>query len=199
MANLIRTFIAVELDEATRNAIGDVQAQWQGERVGRAVRWVAPDNIHITLKFLGDVAADRMSELQSTVVNACASIPAFTLKISGAGAFPNTRRPNNVWIGVDGDVKVLERLANQIEEACAAIGYAREDRPFTAHLTLGRVQRDASPSDRRALGEMIERTRVGELSVLRVASVNVMKSELRPGGSVYSQLASVNLQLTNGK
>ncbi|MBI5302593.1 MAG: RNA 2',3'-cyclic phosphodiesterase [Chloroflexi bacterium] len=193
MTDMIRTFIAIELDDATRRALGEAQARLKRDRAASYVRWVAPENVHVTLKFLGEVAAERVPELQNAAARACGGIAPFALTITGAGAFPNTRRPNNVWIGVEGDVAALERLAQRVEDACAALGYAREERPFTAHLTLGRVKRDASPSDRQFVGKMIEQAQVGKLGVLRVTCVSVMRSELRPGGSAYSRLAEIGL------
>jgi len=193
MAEMIRTFIAIELDDATRRAIGETQARLKRDRAAMGVRWVAPDNIHITLKFLGDVAAARMDELGDAVTHACAGITPFALTLAGIGAFPNTRRPNVVWVGASGDVAIAAQLAERIEDACAALGYAREDRAFTPHLTLGRVKREASPSARQAIGKLIEQAQVGKLGQLAVAHVSVMKSELRPGGSVYTRLNEIRL------
>lgn len=193
MPEMIRTFIALELDDATHRALADAQTRFKRERAARFVRWVAPENIHITLKFLGDVAADAQAELQRAIAEACANIPPFTLTIAGAGAFPNTQRPNVIWIGIGGQVETARRLAEKIEDVCAALGYAREARPFEAHLTLGRVKRDASPNDRREIGALIAHTQIGALGELSVARVSVMKSELRPGGSVYSQLRVIDL------
>lgn len=194
MAEMIRTFIAIELDEATRRAIGETQARLKRDRAAMGVRWVAPDSIHITLKFLGDVAAARMDELHGAVACACTGVAPFALTLDGIGAFPNTRRPNVVWVGASGDVAIASQLAEQIEDACEMLGYAREDRAFTPHLTLGRVKRDASPSDRQALGKLIEQTQVGKLGTLAVTHINVMQSELHPGGSVYTCLKEISLR-----
>ncbi len=193
MPEMIRTFIAIELDEATRHAVSDTQAQFKRARVSVFVRWVAPDAMHLTLKFLGAVAADAQPKLQSAITNACAGLAPFSLTLDGAGAFPNTRRPNVIWLGVGGQVEIATRLAENIQDACAALGFARQVRPFEAHLTIGRVKRDVSPADRRFVGEMIENSQVGNLGELLVARVSVMKSELRPGGSVYSRLHLVQL------
>jgi RNA 2',3'-cyclic 3'-phosphodiesterase len=197
MTELIRTFIAIELEKMQHRALRDVQTRLIRERAAREVRWVAPDNIHLTLKFLGDVDAALMPTLQQTVADACAGTAPFTLSITGAGAFPNTRRPNVVWVGVGGAVERAAELAQKIDEACAALGFAREERPFSPHLTLGRVKRDARPSDRQFIGEMIANAQIGNLGELPVERVSVMKSELHPGGSAYTRLAEI--RLTNDK
>jgi 2'-5' RNA ligase len=193
MAEQIRTFIAIELDQAHHRALGDLQARFKRERNARGVRWVAPENIHLTLKFLGDVDAAMVPALQRAVADACVGIAPFTLRIAGAGAFPSTHRPNVVWVGLSGEVERAALLAKKIDDACAALGFAREERPFSPHLTLGRVKRDASPSDRRFIGEMIVNAQVSDLGELRAERVSVMKSELRPSGSVYTILHTVEL------
>lgn len=206
MAELIRTFIAIELEEAQHRALRDVQtrlkrelatAKTAGSSAARDVRWVAPDNIHLTLKFLGDVDAAIMPSLQQAIADACAGIAPFSLNIAGAGAFPNTRRPNVIWVGVGGEVDRATELAQRIDEACAALSFACEERPFSPHLTLGRVKRDARPSDRQFIGEMIANAQVDHLGELPVEHVSMMKSELHPSGSVYTRLAEIRLTLAS--
>jgi 2'-5' RNA ligase len=194
MAELIRAFIAIELDDALYRALADLQTQLGRERAARGVRWVASDNIHVTLKFLGDVESSRLPDLRRALADACAGAPPFTLTLSGVGAFPNTRRPNVLWVGAEGQVEIAAQLARQIDAACAALGFAREERPFAPHLTLGRVKRDASPNDRQSIGAMIANAQVGALGDLRVERVSMMRSELKPGGSVYTRLYVVELK-----
>jgi len=193
MTEPIRTFIAIELADPLHRALADVQARLRPDPAARFVRWVAPASIHITLKFLGEVDARQMPDLQRAVADACAGVAPFTLTIGGLGVFPNSRRPNIVWIGARGQIEVAARLAQKIDDGCVALGFAREERPFAPHLTLGRVQRDASPSERQLIGALIENAPMGDLGELRVARVSVMKSELKPGGSVYTRLYVVDL------
>ena len=202
MAEQIRAFIAIELDETHHRALADLQARLKrelaaaktaGSATAQYVRWVAPENIHLTLKFLGDVESGRLPDLQHAVADACAGIAPFTLTIGGAGAFPDTRRPNVLWVGIGGDVERAVTLAQKIDEACGALGFAREERAFSPHLTLGRVKRDAKPNDRSFIGEMLVHAKIGALGELRVKRVSVMKSVLTPGGSVYTRLAAVEL------
>ncbi len=196
MGDPVRTFIAIELDEATRRAIGDAQAQLKHARGAHDIRWVAPENIHLTLKFLGDVDAEKMPALTRALADACASIAPFTLTFGGVGAFPNTRRPNVIWVGVAGEAETATRLSQKIDDACAGLGFAREARPLSPHLTVGRVKRDARKGrsiERPYLGEMIANAKIGALGKFRVEHVSVMKSELKPGGSVYTRLAVVQL------
>lgn len=193
MAEQIRTFIAIELNDTHRRALGEAQAQLKRDPAGRNVRWVPPENIHVTLKFLGGVDAGKIPAVERAVAEACVGIQPFTLTMEGVGAFPNLKRPRVVWIGIGGAIETVEQLANKIETACEALGFAREERPFSPHLTLGRVKREARPSDWQAIGAMIQNAQVGKLGEIQVASVSVMKSDLRPSGSVYTQLVQVSL------
>lgn len=189
----LRTFIAIELNAALRHALADAQARLQRDPVARAIRWVAPENIHLTLKFLGELDAAQLPALQRAVADACARGAPFTLTLGGAGAFPNLRQPNVVWIGARGQIADAARLAEQIDVACAALGLAREARAFTPHLTLGRVKREASSSERQRIGALITQTHIGDLGALHVEHVSVMKSVLTPRGSVYTRLAMCQL------
>jgi RNA 2',3'-cyclic 3'-phosphodiesterase len=195
MADRIRTFIAIELGQAHHRALRELQLRFKRSSAASSVRWVAPENIHLTLKFLGDIDADAMPALQTAAAGACVGIEPFELSLKGAGAFPNTRRPNVVWVGLGGRVECVVLLAQRLDDACAALGLPRDDRPFSPHLTLGRLKREANPGDRQMVGELIDRAAIGELGLLQVERVSVMKSELHPSGSIYTRLAAVELVL----
>ncbi len=193
MAEQIRTFIAIELNDTHRRALAEAQAQLKQHPGARHIRWVAPESIHVTLKFLGGVDAGKIAAVERAVAEACLGTPSFQLTMGGVGAFPNVKRPRVVWIGIGGAVQTVESLAGRIDVACQALGFAREERPFSPHLTLGRVKRDVRPSDWAAIGAMIEQAAVGDLGEIEVSGVSAMKSDLRPSGSVYTQLAEIPL------
>jgi 2'-5' RNA ligase len=153
------------------------------------VGWVASDNLHLTLKFLGGVEPDRLDSIGSVLADVATGGPAFPLTMRGLGAFPSPTRPRVIWAGVTDAAEVV-RLAARVEEALARLGFPREDRPFSAHVTLGRVrepQRD--PVLAAALGEGAER----ELGALRVDRICLMRSELSPRGARYSVLGAWSL------
>lgn len=194
----IRTFIAIELNDALQRALAQVQAHLQRDPVARVVRWVASENIHLTLKFLGDVDAGHIPALERIIARVCSEFAPFTLTIGGAGAFPNIRKPNVIWVGVRGQVDTAARLAERIDAACATLGFAREERAFTPHLTLGRVKRDALPKERQRIGALVEAMHIGDVGTLHVERVAVMKSDLTPDGSVYTRLAECALTAKDG-
>lgn len=193
MSDLIRTFVALELDLAARRALGSLQSKLKQELGVNAVRWVAPENIHITLKFLGDIVRTEIPALEQAIAETSVGVSPFELRFSGVGAFPNANRPNVIWVGAQGDLEMAAALAGKIEIACRALGYLREEHPFEPHLTLGRIKRDSGARERAEIARMIAAAPTREVGSCTFTSVSVMKSELRPTGSVYSQLAVIKL------
>jgi 2'-5' RNA ligase len=183
----VRAFIAIELPPAILKALGDLQDRLKQDVPPKLVRWVRPQGIHLTLKFLGDVPQAKVDAIAEALQDACAPHAPFSLSVGGMGCFPNPRRPRVVWVGVDEPSGALVRLQRDVERAIGPLGFPPEKRRFSPHLTLGRVKgrdRDAVV----ALGEYVSRAtvRVGEL---QAEAVHVMRSELLPGGAVYTELA----------
>lgn len=189
----LRAFIAIELDARTLEALALIQQRLRREPGAQAVRWVAPGNIHLTLKFLGEIDRALTPKVAAALRESVAGEHPFTLTVAGLGAFPALQRPNVIWAGVSGSVDAAARIAQRLEDGCAALGIAREDRPFSPHLTLGRAQRDATPEARRQIGDLIRRQPAGEIGRFRVEAVHLIRSELRPSGAVYSVLDSALL------
>ena len=191
---ILRTFIAIELSDEIVEALAAVQQRLKREMAAKHVRWVAPGSIHLTLKFIGDLDSARAPNVAGVIRASVAGERACVLTVQSLGAFPNLQRPNVVWAGLAGPVEVATRIARRLEDGCAALGIAREDRPFSPHLTLGRVQRDATPDARRQIGDLVRRQPVGEIGRFPVDAIYLMRSELKPSGAVYSVLEKVPLE-----
>jgi 2'-5' RNA ligase len=189
----IRTFVAIELSQELKDSLGHLQDQLECQIPERAVRWVRPEGIHLTLRFLGDVPATRIDSIARAVEIACRGSDRFTVELIGVGCFPNLRRPRVVWVGVHEPTGTLTRLHKAVENQLAGIGFKPEGRPFRPHLTLGRVQRRVRQSDRERLGQLIAGSKVGLVGRMQATTVNVMRSDLRPSGAVYTALAQVPL------
>jgi 2'-5' RNA ligase len=189
----LRAFIAINLDDALRGELDRVLRRLRGEPISGFVRWVMPDSVHLTLKFLGDMDSVRTPHVLHAMQTACADMPHFDLTVRGAGCFPNFQRPNVIWAGLIGQVQAATQLAQRIESECAVLGFDPEERPFSPHLTLGRVKRETAMTERNQVGEMVRRLDIGQLGVMHADVVHLMRSELRPGGAVYSSLGSVKL------
>jgi len=189
----LRTFIAIELDDQVLRALAAVQSKLEAAAPPRSVRWVRPEGIHLTLKFLGDTPAARLEEVQRALAAAAARVAPFSFSLEGLGCFPHTRRPRNVWVGVQEPTGTLRALWRAVEAQVAPLGWPTEARGFQPHLTLGRVQRHVSSADLRALGELVERSNVGRLDGMTVRAVSFISSDLKPTGAVYTTLAQVAL------
>lgn len=185
----MRIFLAIELDPEVRERVhrdaGALRA------AAPDVAWVRAENLHVTLKFLGEVADTGRSALTGAVRDAARRHVAFRLPLQHIGAFPSLRRPRIVWLGARANERVAA-LARDLDGACSALGFAREERDFAAHVTLGRVRHPLGPAQVRAL-TVAAGTTAGEYDVA-VRAVAVMKSELTPQGSRYTALSSLPLR-----
>ena len=184
----LRLFVACELSAEVQAALGRLQDDLRRSGTGR-LRWVRPQGIHITLKFLGDVDEARVDELCAALAQA---IEPFELRLSASGELGGFggARLRVVWVGLAGDLEPLAELARRVEEALEPLGFAREGRRFTAHLTLARVPDAMPPADRQRLADLLRSHRSVALPPMVVTEVALMRSVLRPGGSEYSRIAT---------
>ncbi len=185
----IRLFIAIELPDAVQEALASLQKSLQAFDRNHAVRWTAIDSIHLTLKFLGETNVSRQAAIQSALHEAVAGHEPFDLDVVGAGCFPDVHKPRVVWAGLGGELPALHALRDAVERTVAPLGYPTEDRPFSPHLTLGRARQDASRAALSALGEQVQKVEARILATWPVEGVNLMRSDLKPAGAVYTQLA----------
>ncbi len=182
----MRTFIAIELPENVKKEIEQVQTPLK--RTDAFVSWVKPKNIHVTLKFLGEIPEDKINEVFSATQKALEGAKKFTMSLKGTGAFPNLRRPRVIWIGTGSGEEKLSHLAQRIEEEMEKIGFPKEKRKFSAHFTIGRVK---SPKNIEKLMELVESTDF-QTEDIEVSEVVVMKSQLHPAGAIYTPLKKVH-------
>ncbi len=189
----VRTFIAIELDEELRTNLGRLQASLRQQISPRSVRWVRPEGIHLTLKFLGDTPQEKVPAIQDALAEATAAVEPFRFSVGGLGCFPNPRRPRVVWVGLQEVTGRLVRLRDAVEAHVAPLGSPTERRSFSPHLTLGRVQRHASKSEVREIGELVATSAIGTIDEMAVTAVSFIKSDLRPSGAVYTTLFAAEL------
>jgi len=185
---VIRTFVAVLLAEDLRQKIAQVQGEVK--KLAPDVKWVAPENIHVTLKFLGNVRESEIGDVCDAVSEAARTVPAFELSVSGLGAFPNPARARVVWVGIDRGREELAGLAAGVDDRLVKLGFEREDRAFKAHITIGRVKTSRFLDE---LARGIEGIDASGLGSQRVASVAVMQSDLQREGPVYTPLSVIEL------
>jgi 2'-5' RNA ligase len=188
MADSIRAFIAVELPQALTVDIQKLQDKLKKQRLH--LRWVRPQNIHLTLKFLGNIDAKDVADITKSLGQAVQPHRAFALAPQGLGIFPNLKNPKVVWIGVSGDTAKLRELQRSIDDALHLLGFAKEKRPFRGHLTIGRVKERI---DSRKIAETLKSCGLFTSDPFKVDRLALIKSDLRPQGPIYTRLENVLL------
>ena len=185
MKQKIRTFVAVDVGKAVREIAKELIGEFSATSAD--VRWVDPEKMHLTLKFLGEVDAREIHHVCGAVQEAARGVAPFELEIRGTGAFPNVRRPRTIWRGAGEGAEPLGSLAEGIESALAKIGYRREARRFTAHLTIGRIRRGGPGV--REIGDLIQKYADFEVGRTTVEEAIVFSSELTRSGPIYEALS----------
>jgi len=190
--DLVRAFIAIALEPGLTVELEKIQRQFQSRLSHDAVRWARPEQLHLTLRFLGNVSRAQLADLTAGLDRAPAGIAPFQLALEGAGCFPNMKNPRVVWIGINGELDSLRRLQIHIERVTSGFGDQTEKRPFQAHLTIGRVK--AQGKQTQALGALLEHASVPCLGHWTVRQFHLMQSELSGQGARYTALATVALE-----
>ena len=189
MSDGIRTFIAVELSRATRQKLDKIKGVLRD--CSLQVKWVEQYNFHITLKFLGDVKADRLEKVKDVLADILAEEESFPIEVEGVGAFPNSDYPKVVWAGVGKGRTPLTKLQQKIEDRMVEMGFEAERHSFTPHITLGRVDKHEKNLD--PLSEKVKEFPFKINSPEVVDKITLMKSELTPQGPNYTPLAEFEL------
>jgi 2'-5' RNA ligase len=183
MTETIRTFIAIPITDAVAGFLRRMQGRLQSPRM--KVRWVAVGNIHLTLKFLGDIDASQVPDIAAQMDAAAGSMPFFWLQARGAGAFPSFRRVRVLWVGLDGDLDRLRSIQASLETGLQSIGFEKDPRGFRAHLTLGRVRRQSKVP---TIDESLESLQEMVSDSFRVERLLLYQSVLDPAGAHYTLL-----------
>ncbi len=187
----LRLFWAVNLPLGVKMKLAGLQAYLRTSPVD--VKWVEQQNLHLTVKFLGDVESSRVSEITRAVNKVAAGTGGFQLELSGIGFFPGTRRPRVIWVGVQGEVHKFRMLHKRVEECLVALGWELDSQSFAPHLTLGRLRTPRS-------GEVLV-NKADDVCAnwsaggITVSGIDLMKSQLTPKGPIYRVLESIKLNV----
>jgi RNA 2',3'-cyclic 3'-phosphodiesterase len=184
----MRTFIAIEIPSEIKSALTALQTDLR--RAGADVGWTKPENMHLTLNFLGEVDERRIGDVEKACIYSAAEFQPFTLGLGKAGVFPNARQPRVLWAGVAGEIEKAVEMRRLLEERLALIGFEPEEKDFRPHLTIGRVK---SNKKTRELLALADAHRLPALS-FAVTEIVLMKSELRPEGAEYTPIARASLR-----
>jgi 2'-5' RNA ligase len=189
MKHTLRTFVAVEIDSATRRRAEQLIEELSA--VPADVKWVEANNLHLTLKFLGDVASQEIPRVCETVQLGAAEVDPFEVEVRGAGAFPNTRRPRTLWLGVGAGQQEMVALHDRVEDPLRKLGFRPEHRRYEPHLTIGRVRRGGPGLA--ALGQLLEQRADYIAGRVKVSQVVVFASQLGREGPTYEALSRARL------
>ena len=189
----VRAFIAVDLAPAIHQKLDLISRQFKDQLKGVPIKWVDIANMHLTLKFLGQVSIVNLDLVKDVIQAEAKAFSPFSLQVRGVGAFPSTKRARVLWVGVTapGELAALQR---RIDEETRRLGYPSEERPFSPHLTLGRVSKDCTRADLSRIYDTLANSEVDFLGETTVDSIRLYRSDLKPGGAVYSVLYSASLQ-----
>ncbi len=194
--NTIRAFIAIEIPMDLQSKLELFSKKLKAMINLRVIRWTPAHNIHITLKFLGDVPAGGVDDISRLLQDEAARQASFTASIGGLGVFPSIKKPGVIWTSIEAPADLLD-LQKKIEKGTVTFGFTPEERPFTPHLTLGRVAQNASPDDIRQVGlrlaPELASPRQPLLGSFHVGALTLFRSDLKPGGAVYTRLSTAPL------
>ena len=189
----VRSFIAIELSEEVKAGLSQLQSCLKSGTQTH-VKWVDPNSIHLTLKFLGIIAVNKIGDITKAMEATVQGVPPFQLELKDLGVFPNLKRVQVAWVGLSGEIDKLKLLQQRVESNLAPLGFAPENRPFTPHLTLARLRESTSPQERQEFGQLFTSAKLEVTRPMKVDSLSLMRSQLAPGGAIYSQLSSVGLK-----
>lgn len=190
-AEILRLFVAVELPDEVREALAALQADLRRRGLD-GLRWVRPEGIHLTLKFLGETPSDKLPAIQSALAESVKGVPPHRLSLGPLGTFGSQRRPQVLWVDLQGDLAPLGRLQQQVDQALATVSFSRETRPFAPHLTVARIRRESAQALAPRLAEVVAAVRPPPAN-LDVRELSLMCSRLQPAGAVYERLAAFAL------
>jgi 2'-5' RNA ligase len=180
----MRLFVGADIGEESRQLLGNAQRRFR--HVNARVTWVAPRNFHFTLKFLGEVAEERVAGIQYALAKVAGEFPPIGCEIRGLGQFPRV-----IWAGLYGEIEPLEQLTRHVEAELVPLGFPREDRGFKPHLTLGRIK---YVGDKQGLTKVIDSLTNEPFGALRVDAIHLFQSTLTPHGSIYTKLFTAPLK-----
>jgi len=189
--SLLRAFVAIEIPNEIKKEIAGQTAGLQ-RAIAQSVRWVAPENLHLTLKFLGDISSTNLGVLTQALETEASQQAPFQITVGSLGAFPNMHRPRVIWIGLEAPPG-LGKLQHSIDAATNRLGYSSDDKPFSGHLTIGRVRQQSSSAEMAGLRSALEKTKVGLMGTFSAKSVHLFRSDLQPDGPIYTCLFTAAL------
>lgn len=189
----LRAFIAIELPKPLQEGIVKFTAPLRQALGDDLIRWIPTHNLHLTLKFLGNIPSPHVDFIIQLLDQVSDSHPPFILRLADSGSFPNIKQPRILWVGIHAS-PALFSLQKRLEAGAARLGYPPESRPFSPHLTIGRVRSSMDPANRGKIQSAFHRIQLGDIGAGSVESIHLYQSELKSDGSIYTKLHTTVLK-----
>ena len=188
----MRCFIAIDYPDEVLKKVVEIIHQLSSSLPPRSVRWVSESNLHLTLKFLGEIELQQVSQIKDILTDIASAANPFSFNVLGSGIFPSPARPSILWIG-NSSSDQMAVLAKEIDRAVTPVGILMESHPFSPHLTIGRVNKQQDAAILRRLSSDFQKKHIGELGLVQVDRIKLYQSELRPGGPIYTAIGQYRL------
>lgn len=184
----IRTFVAIELSQEIKENLKEIQEELK--KTNADVKWVKPENIHLTLKFLGSISAQQISEIATELKSRLMGFGSFSIEVAKVGSFPEKGRLRVIWAGIGTGSQEAIQLQSKVEDSLKRFNFPQEDRLYTPHLTIGRAR---SPHNIKTLQELLITKSSVQFGKMVVEDISVIRSDLKPDGPIYTTLEKIKL------
>jgi 2'-5' RNA ligase len=188
----LRTFIAVDFPIEIKEKIIEITAYFQSKLPPAQIKWVEPDHMHLTLKFMGETPHDKLVQIKQSIHQVISIFPSFEIEIKALGMYPNNQRPRVIWLGINAENHLI-LLHNQLDQALKGEGIKSDRRPFSPHLTIGRVRRNADQESIIQIGKILSQFKIASLGSIKIDEILYYQSVLTPQGPIYTILQSTSL------
>jgi 2'-5' RNA ligase len=188
----LRTFIAVDFPIEIKEKIIEITAYFQSKLPPAQIKWVEPDHMHLTLKFMGETPHDKLVQIKQSIHQVISIFPSFEIEIKALGMYPNNQRPRVIWLGINAENHLI-LLHNQLDQALKGEGIKSDRRPFSPHLTIGRVRRNADQESIIQIGRILSQFKIASFGSIKIDEILYYQSVLTPQGPIYTILQSTSL------
>jgi len=188
----LRTFIAVDFPIEIKEKIIEITAYFQSKLPPAQIKWVEPDHMHLTLKFMGETPHDKLVQIKQSIHQVISVFPSFEIEIKALGMYPNNQRPRVIWLGINAENHLI-LLHNQLDQVLKGEGIKSDRRPFSPHLTIGRVRRNADQESVIQIGRILSQFKIASLGSVEIDEILYYQSLLTPQGPIYTILQSTSL------
>jgi RNA 2',3'-cyclic 3'-phosphodiesterase len=188
----VRTFIAVDFPPYMLKKIEEITAFFRTLTPEKDLKWVETNNLHLTIKFLGEIEEHKLAQVKHTLSQALKDQISFDIEINGLGIYPNRNNPRVIWLGIMG-ANPLTEIHKVLNRELTALEFTPEQRAFSPHLTIARIRRHTDHKQARQIGEILSEYKVESLGGITIEQVHLYQSVLTPSGPIYSLLHTVDL------